>query len=97
MLQVMTADDKRDILARGFTRRSFGRFASLLTAGAARPFYNEFALAQSAQRELREALLPNAVRISGNENPLGPCPEAREAIYNVAGQAGGTSAANGRK
>jgi histidinol-phosphate aminotransferase len=88
MLHAMTADEKRDILARGFSRRSFGRFASLLTAGASLPFYNEFALAQSAQKELREAMPPDAVRISGNENPLGPCPEAREAVYNVAGQAG---------
>jgi histidinol-phosphate aminotransferase len=52
------------------------------------PFYNEFALAQTASRSLREVIPPGAVRISGNENPLGPCAEAREAAYKVIGQAG---------
>ena len=35
-----------DLLSRGFSRRNFGRFASLLGAGAMLPFYNESALAQ---------------------------------------------------
>ena len=69
------------ILSRGFTRRQLGRIASVMTAGAALPFFNEAALAQRANR--RE-MPPDAVRINENENPLGPCPEALEAIYQVA-------------
>ncbi len=38
-------------------------------------------------RGMGEAIPKDAVRISGHENPLGPYPEAREAIYNVAGVA----------
>ncbi len=82
-------------LQRGFTRRQAGRIASLLTAGAALPFYNEFAMAQDAERRLmrgangvRPAFDPDAVRISSNENPLGPCKEGLEAIYKIAPHGG---------
>lgn len=74
-------------LDRGFTRRQVGKIASVLTAGAALPFYNEFAMAQDAQqrtRGMRAPMPPDAVRISSNENPLGPCKEGLEAIYKVA-------------
>jgi histidinol-phosphate/aromatic aminotransferase/cobyric acid decarboxylase-like protein len=64
-----------------FSRRSLGRRAlSLLGAGAALPFYNEPALAQLS---MIGPLPPDAVKINANENPLGPCPEAAEAIYGV--------------
>jgi histidinol-phosphate aminotransferase len=81
MPQLFSAADAENFLSRGFTRRQLGRIASVLTAGAALPFYNEAALAQRANR--RE-IPPDAVRISENENPLGPCPEALEAICQVA-------------
>jgi histidinol-phosphate aminotransferase len=77
-------------LQRGFTRRDVGRIARLLTAGAALPFYNEYAMAQDAERRTlrgagaRRAMDPDAVRISSNENPLGPCKEGLEAIAKVA-------------
>ena len=50
------------------------------------PVYNEAAMAQglSAVR----GLPPDAVRINANENPLGPCPEAAEAIMNVVSRGG---------
>lgn len=70
----------RDILRRGFTRRSLARFGALLGAGAALPFYNEAALAQLSNIG---RLPPGAVKINANENPLGPCPEAAEAIHKV--------------
>lgn len=70
-----------NILSRGFSRRQLGRIASILTAGAAIPFYNEAAF---AQRAIRREISPDAVRINSNENPLGPCPEALEAISAVA-------------
>ena len=80
------------LLERGFSRRDLGRIASLLTAGAALPFYNEFAMAQDAQQRMRggarAAMDPDAVRISSNENPLGPCKEGLEAITKVAPHGG---------
>jgi histidinol-phosphate aminotransferase len=72
---------------KGFSRRHVLRAASLLSAGAALPFYNEFAMAQDAAerpRGQRMALPADAVRISSNENPLGPCVEACEAIAKIA-------------
>ncbi len=77
------------LLKRGFSRRDLGRIAGLLTAGAAFPFYNEFAMAQDAQQRMgrgaaRRAMDPDAVRINQNENPLGPCKEGLEAIAKIA-------------
>jgi histidinol-phosphate aminotransferase len=73
---------------RGFTRRQIARMASLLTAGAALPFYNEYAMAQDAeqrvQRGMRRPMDPDVIRISSNENPMGPCKEGVEAIAKVA-------------
>jgi len=81
----LNENQKRDLLERGFNRRTFGRIAAMLTAGASLPFYNEPAMAQlSAVRNMP----PDAVKINANENPLGPCPEALEAIYKVAKNGG---------
>ncbi len=74
-----------ELLRHGFSRRSFGRIASVLTAGAALPFYNEHALAQLSKLS---DLPPGAVKINANENPLGPCPEAADVIYNAVKQGG---------
>src|SRR5215467_16024042 len=82
----LNTEQKRDLLERGFSRRSFGRIASMLTAGAALPFYNEPALAQLSA--IRGAMPPDAVKINANENPMGPCPEAAEAIHKVVQQGG---------
>jgi histidinol-phosphate aminotransferase len=60
------------------TRREFGRLAALLTAGTALPFYNEAALAQDIKAIAN--LPPDVVRLNANENPMGPCPAAIEAI-----------------
>jgi histidinol-phosphate aminotransferase len=76
---------KRDLLQRGFSRRSLGRIAAMISAGAALPFYNEPAMAQlSAVRNMPA----DAVKINANENPLGPCTEALEAIHSVAKNGG---------
>ena len=73
---------------RGFTRRHLGRMASLLAAGAALPFYNEYAMAQDAERRMQPGMRPvygpDVVRISSNENPQGPCKEGLEALMKVA-------------
>jgi histidinol-phosphate aminotransferase len=73
----LTQDQRADLLARGFSRRAFGRFARLIASGAALPFYNEPALAQLSGSG---PIPPGAVKLNANENPLGPCPEAAEAI-----------------
>jgi histidinol-phosphate aminotransferase len=80
MPAVLNADQEVELIRRGFTRRNFGRIASLITAGAALPFYNEPALAQLSRVRNIPA---DAVKIDANENPLGPCPEAADAIHNV--------------
>lgn len=85
MSSIFTAEQKADFIKRGFSRRSFGRMATLLTAGASLPFYSEHALAQLSR--VRDTP-PDAVLINANENPLGPCPEAAEAIYNVVKKGG---------
>jgi histidinol-phosphate aminotransferase len=86
MRESVQSDHRRELRARGFNRRDFARWAALLTAGASFPFYNEAALAQ----DLRAigTIPPDAVRINANENPMGPCPAAIEAIRAVIPQGG---------
>jgi histidinol-phosphate aminotransferase len=67
------------------SRRNFNRMATLLAAGATLPFYNESALAQLSKTGPMPA---DAVKINANENPLGPCPEAAEAIAKVIAKGG---------
>lgn len=81
----LTPEMKSSFLKRGFSRRSFGRMASLITAGAALPFYNESAMAQLS---MVKGMPADAVKINANENPLGPCPQAAEAIYSVVQKGG---------
>ncbi|WP_435019877.1 pyridoxal phosphate-dependent aminotransferase [Tundrisphaera sp. TA3] len=71
---------------RAVSRRAFGRAAALLAAGASLPFYNEAALAQGLSA--LPGLPADAVRINANENPMGPCPEAAEAIHAVVARGG---------
>lgn len=76
----------REFIKRGFSRRKFGRLAAIMTAGATLPFYNESALAQ--RTAIHGPIPDGAVRINANENPLGPCPEALEAVYKIARDGG---------
>ncbi len=66
----------------GLSRRDFARLAALLAAGAALPFYNESTLAQDIKAIAR--IPPDAVKLNANENPLGPCLEALEAVRRIA-------------
>src|SRR3954447_13354414 len=84
MDSILTREQKRDFIARGFSRRNFGRIAAMMTAGATLPFYNEPALAQLSKVDAP----PDAVLINANENPLGPCKEAREAAAKMIEQGG---------
>ena len=83
--EVLNSEQKRELLKRGFSRRAFGRFATLLTAGATLPFYNEPTLAQLSNIG---PLPPDAVKINANENPLGPCKEAAEAMHQIVQKGG---------
>jgi histidinol-phosphate aminotransferase len=81
---------QEELLARGYTRRNIGRIA--LGAAAALPFFHEFAMAQQAEAPrargnrggARAAFDPDVIRISGNENPMGPSKEGLEALSKVA-------------
>lgn len=85
MIQNLSPEQRRDFTLRGFSRRHFGKLATVLTAGATLPFYNEPALAQLS---MIGPLPADAVKINANENPLGPCPAAAEAIYSVVKKGG---------
>src|SRR5260370_37015712 len=73
-------------MKRGFSRRTFGRLAPIMMPGATLPFYNESALAQ--RTAIRGPIPDGAVRINANENPLGPCPKALEAVHKIARDGG---------
>jgi histidinol-phosphate aminotransferase len=81
-----TAERARDVSARLLSRRQFGRMAALLAAGSALPFYNEAALAQDIKA--LASIPPDTIRLHTNENPLGPCPAALEAIRRCLPQGG---------
>lgn len=76
---------QEDFLSRGFSRRNFSRLAAFVAAGSALPFYNEPALAQLSKIDNAP---PDAVMINSNENPMGPCKEALEAVHRIAAQGG---------
>jgi histidinol-phosphate aminotransferase len=86
MHDLFSPAQRRDFLGRGFTRRDFARLAAVMTGAAALPIYNEAALAQGISA--LPNLPPDAIRLNANENPMGPCPEAVEAIRKVAAQGG---------
>jgi histidinol-phosphate aminotransferase len=76
----LTTSQELEFLKRGFSRRSFGRIATMLAAGSTLPFYNESALAQLSKID---NIPDDAVIINANENPLGPSPEAIVAAQKV--------------
>ena len=87
----LTQKVQDELLNRGFTRRQIGR----ISLGAAAVFLSstEFAFAAGrwcAVRSTRprnaqpRTYDPDAVRITSNENPMGPSKEGLEAIAHVA-------------
>lgn len=80
-MSFINSEVEQDFLKRGVSRRNFGRISALVAGGASLPFYNEAAMA--LQLSMRMDVPADAVRINANENPLGPCPEAAEAMYAV--------------
>src|SRR5947207_7374031 len=83
-MHILTQETKRDFVNRGFSRRDLGRIAAMITAGASLPFFNEPALAQLS----KTVAPPDSVWINANENPLGPCTEARTAIHGIVDRGG---------
>jgi histidinol-phosphate aminotransferase len=81
----LTVQEQKEFLKRGFSRRSFGRLATVLAAGSTLPFYNESAMAQLSKVD---NVPSDAVMINSNENPLGPCKEALEAVHRIAANGG---------
>jgi histidinol-phosphate/aromatic aminotransferase/cobyric acid decarboxylase-like protein len=76
---------QKDLIERGVSRRSFAKIAGFLAAGSSLPFYNEMAMAQASRVD---EVPPGAVMINANENPLGPCASALEALRSIAAQGG---------
>ena len=83
---MLTVEQSKELIARGFSRRNFGRLATMIAAGSTLPFYNEQAMAQLSM--IKGGIPEGAVKIDANENPMGPCPEALEAIHKMAANGG---------
>jgi histidinol-phosphate aminotransferase len=83
---MLTVEQSKELIARGFSRRNFGRLATMIAAGSTLPFYNEQAMAQLSM--IKGGIPDGAVKIDANENPMGPCPEALEAIHKMAANGG---------
>ena len=81
----LTPQVQKELLDRGYTRRQIGRIA--LGAAAVMPFFHEFAFAaqdDGAPLARGAAIDPDVVRITSNENPMGPSKEGLEALGRVA-------------
>ncbi len=89
---ILTRKTQESLLERGYSRRQIGRI--LGGAAAAVPFFNEFAMAQQAEQQARgnrrgggggqrAPYDPDVVRITSNENPMGPSKEGIEAMAKV--------------
>ena len=85
MAGILNKEQEEDLLLRGFTRRGFLRLAAMVAGASSMPFYNEPALAQLSKVTDAPS---DAVMINANENPLGPCPEAMEAVHNIVAKGG---------
>ncbi len=68
-----------------FSRRSFLHLSAAATAAAAFRVVNEPMLAAAARKHVH---VPGAVMIDSNENPLGPCQAARDAMASLLPQGG---------
>ena len=68
-----------------FSRRSFLHLTTAVSVASALRIMTEPMLAAAARRRPHA---PDAVLIDANENPLGPCPAAREAMATILPQGG---------
>ena len=82
--QKLSTQEVKSFLNRGFNRRDLAKIATMVTAGTTLPFFNESAMAQLSRVEAPA----DAVLINANENPLGPCESARQAVHNIVNNGG---------
>src|SRR6478672_4753043 len=82
--QLLHTRDRRTRMPR-FSRRSFLHLSAAASAAAAFRISTEPMLAAAARRRPHS---PNAVMIDSNENPLGPCQAARDAMAAILPQGG---------
>src|SRR5579863_3528510 len=69
------------VFCSGLSRRSFFRFAAGASALAAMPILTESRLAMAARPHFSD---PNkGIHIDANENPMGPCDAARQAMIDI--------------
>lgn len=85
MTGILSTEQEKDLILRGFTRRGFFKMATMVAGAATMPFYNEPAMAQLSKIT---NIPPGAVMINANENPLGPCPEAMKAVHDIVAKGG---------
>jgi len=90
---MLSLKTQEDMLERGYSRRQISKIA--MGAAAAVPFFNEFAMAQQAEQRQRgnrgraggagsnAPYDPEVVRITSNENPMGPTKEGIAAMAAV--------------
>ena len=85
MIDVLSKEQEKDLILRGFNRRNFFKLAAMVAGASAMPFYDEPAMAQLSKVTDVPA---GAVMINANENPLGPCPEAMQAVHDITSKGG---------
>lgn len=74
------------VASSSFSRRSFFRFAAGASALATMPLLTEPELARAARPQFAD---PNiGIHIDANENPMGPCEAARQAIIDIVPRGG---------
>jgi histidinol-phosphate aminotransferase len=85
---MLSRKTEENLLERGYSRRQIARIGMGLPAAI--PLFTESALAQQAEQQAgrasgggRPVFDPDVVRISGNENPMGPTSEGIAAMAKV--------------
>ncbi|MGE3844930.1 MAG: aminotransferase class I/II-fold pyridoxal phosphate-dependent enzyme [Vicinamibacterales bacterium] len=81
----LTSEVRKELMERGYSRRQVARIA--LGAAAVIPFFHEFAFAgqdDGAPLARGSSLGSDVVRITSNENPMGPSKEGLDALSRVA-------------
>lgn len=84
----MASQDGSSPLLSSRSRRSFLQLSAAASGVAALRVMTEPMLAQAAARAVPAAGMTSAIWIDQNENPLGPCAAAREAVSAIAAQGG---------
>jgi len=74
------------VASNGFSRRAFFRYAAGASALASMPILTEAHLAQAQRPHFAD---PNkGIHIDANENPMGPCDAARQAVIDIVPRGG---------